>query len=100
MEMFSKANAGRCFSFLSRFRLALVLTVCLMGTAAALLIPKSNAAPAGDPCVPPGLLLLTDPSGDTGTGTLGTVPGSPAQDITEILIAEPGQPDGVARLAF
>jgi fibronectin type III domain protein len=51
-------------------------------------------------CTVPGVSLITDPAGDTGTGSLGTVPGTPAQDITEILVAEPNQGDGVSRLAF
>jgi len=51
-------------------------------------------------CTIPGISLTTDPSGDTGTGSVGTVPGTPAQDITEILVAEPNQGGGINRLAF
>src|SRR2546423_8907811 len=51
-------------------------------------------------CTLPGVSLTTDATGDTGVGSLGTVPGTPAQDITEILVAEPYTPDGVARIAF
>src|SRR4051812_23313739 len=36
-------------------------------------------------CTIPGLSLGTDATGDTGTGSVGTVPGSPQQDFTEIL---------------
>ncbi len=51
-----------------------------------------------DPCVTPGVSIVTDPAGDTGT-TVGTVPGAATQDIREVLIAEPGQADSVRRLA-
>jgi len=51
-------------------------------------------------CTIPGISLTTDSSGDTGTGSVGTVPGTPAQDITEILVAEPNQGGGINRLAF
>jgi hypothetical protein len=51
-------------------------------------------------CTIPGISLTTDPTGDTGTGSVGTVPGTPAQDITEILVAEPNQGGGINRLAF
>ncbi len=51
-----------------------------------------------DPCVTPGISIVTDPAGDTGT-TVGTVPGAATQDIREVLIAEPGQADSVRRLA-
>src|SRR5207237_10664287 len=41
------------------------------------------------------------PPGDPGTCSLGTVPSANgSQDITEVLVAEPFTPDGVARLAF
>src|SRR5882672_1555293 len=70
--MFSKANVGRCFSIISRFRLELMLTLCLMGTAVALLIPKSNAAPA--PAFGPTLLHFNgnapEDSGCTGIGAV------------------------------
>ena len=62
------------------------------------------AAPQGETALPqctiPGISLTTDASGDTGTGSVGTVPGTPAQDITEILVAEPNQGGGINRLAF
>jgi hypothetical protein len=57
----------------------------------------SNGNPT---CTLPGVSLIVDPSGDTGTGSIPTVPGTPAQDITEVLVAEPFQTDGVNRLAF
>jgi hypothetical protein len=63
--------------------------------------PNPPVTIASDPpnCILPGVSLITDATGDTGTGSLGTVPGTPAQDITEILFAEPYVPDGVARMA-
>src|SRR3954447_7365364 len=61
----------------------------------------SPQAPTDLPiCTIPGLSLATDATGDTGTGSVGTVPGTPAQDITEILVAEPNQGGGINRLAF
>jgi hypothetical protein len=64
---------------------------------------RSFASPAIAPpaaCTPPGVSLITDASGDTGTGSLGTAPGTPAQDITEVLVAEPNLGDGIPRMAF
>src|SRR5205085_152296 len=64
--------------------------------------PTPTVTPGGSggpQCALPGISVQTDASGDTGTGTLGTVPGTPAQDITDILFAEPSQSDGIPRLA-
>src|SRR5437016_8838339 len=62
--------------------------------------PITTATPP-PACTLPGVSLITDPTGDTGTGSLGTVPtANGSQDITEVLVAEPFTPDGVARLAF
>jgi len=83
-------------------RRGFIAMICLLIIVAAVVFVQSAPAPApaGDPCVPPGVSIVTDASGDTGTGSLGTAPGSPAQDITEVLISEPAQSDGVARLAI
>src|SRR5712671_2028671 len=73
--MFSKAKVRRCFSSISRFKLALILTLCLTVTAVALLIPKSNAA--SPPAFGPTLLHLhgnpTDDNGYTGVGAADVV---------------------------
>jgi len=70
--MFSKAKVRRCFSSISRFRLALMLTLCLTGAAVALLIPKSNAA--SPPAFGPTLLHFNgnapEDSGCTGVGAV------------------------------
>jgi hypothetical protein len=99
--MLTKSFLMRLTLGLPSLRRGLIAIVCLLFAVAAVIFVRSAPAPtpAGDPCVPPGVLLITDGSADTGTGTAGTAPGSPAQDITEISIAEPAQPDGVARLS-
>src|SRR6266550_4280462 len=77
-EMFSKAKVARGFFTNSRFRLALMLTLCLMGTAVALLIPISNAAPP--PVFGPTLLHFHGNPDDTGAPASCT--GSAPADIT------------------
>src|ERR1041384_4114942 len=99
-----------------RHRRGLVASFCLLTSVAAAVLVHSSpglqwsspsvittaipAAAATNSCLLPGVSVVTDPSGDTGTGSVPTVVGTPAQDITEVLIAEPAQPDGVARIAF
>jgi len=78
-----------------KFQILSLAAICI------LLFVASPRASADLPvCTPPGISLTTDASGDTGTGSVGTVPGSPAQDITEILVAEPNLGGGINRLAF
>ena len=81
--------------------ISVVVVILMLSSAAALSRVKKATGPLGgigNPCVPPGVSLITDPTNDTGL-TLGTVPGTPAQDMTEILIAEPNQGDAINRLA-
>ena len=84
--------------FISVIHLSLVVAAVTAAVSVALALPMARVAVAEDPCVTPGISILTDPALDTGL-TLGTVPGAPQQDIREVLIAEPGQPGGVRRLA-
>ena len=100
--MLTRSFSMRPAFSLSRMRRGFIATICLLVIVAAVVFVQSAPAPApaGDPCVAPGVSIVTDASGDTGTGSLGTAPGSPAQDITEVLISEPAQADGVARLAI
>ena len=48
---------------LARLRRGLIATACLLFAVAVVVFVHSAPAPtpAGDPCLPPGLLLLTDP---------------------------------------
>ena len=104
--MFRKQTYAHLVTAIVRFRLALILACCLIASVAAMLLPSTSARvsgptawlPAESPCVAPGLTVVTDPTGDTGTGSLGTAPGTPAQDITDVFFAEPAQPDGVSRI--
>lgn len=74
--MFSKAKLAPSFFTNSRFRLALMLTLCLMGTAVALLIPISKAAPA--PVFGPTLLHFHGNPDDSGGPQNAPCAGAPA----------------------
>src|SRR4051794_41093698 len=75
------------------------LSILFLMIAITLAFSAVRVPTAGDPCTVPGVSIVTDPAGDTGTGTVGNVPGAPSQDITEVFIAEPGQTDGERRLS-
>jgi hypothetical protein len=83
----------------------LLVTLCAIAMVAVVGSAKNSATapsmplPVAPPnCATPGLTIVTDASGDTGT-TVGTVPATAAQDITSVQIAEPYQSDGIDRLS-
>src|SRR5256885_8888176 len=90
-----------------RLRMMLIAAICLIvalvtiGVMAARTKNASTSSPSTPlpiNCTPPGITVVTDATGDTGS-TLGTVPGTADQDLVSVSFAEPFQSDGVDRLA-
>src|SRR5712692_6632753 len=84
--MSSRTQVQNLFTTIARFRLALIVTLCLVAAAFAVLIAVPHGTAAESPCSPPGVTVATDPAGDQISGT-GAVEAQ--LDVQSLQIAEP-----------
>ena len=98
--MFSSRIVKGILSAAALFNEVVAIIICSVAVSVASLIavqPPANE----NPCSPPGVTVLTDPSGDT-SAALGLVatPAPPGTDLLSLQISQPPSTDGILRLAF
>src|SRR6185503_4928406 len=98
--MSSRRSVKNIVGAVSRFNEAVIVTVCCVAVSLASLLAVQPAA-TENPCTPPGLTVLTDPSGDT-SAALGLVstPAPAGTDLLSLQVAQAPSADGVIRLMF
>ena len=77
----------------------IVIACCVVASIAGLIAVQPSATE--NPCTPPGVTVLTDPSGDT-SAALGLVstPAPAGTDLLSLQVSQPAASDGIVRLAF
>src|SRR5437899_2085822 len=83
--MSTRTHVQNLFTTIARFRLALIVTLCLVAAALAVLIAVPHGTAAGNPCSPPGVVVVTDPAGDQTAAVTGA---TSSHDIISVSIAE------------
>src|SRR6185503_254729 len=98
--MSSRRSVKNIVGAVSRFNEAVIVTVCCVAVSLASLLAVQPAA-TENPCTPPGVTVLTDPSGDT-SSALGLVstPAPAGTDLLSLQISQPTASDGIVRLMF